>query len=657
MADPLIGKQIGQYEVQALLGQGGMAVVYRAYQGGMKRDVAMKIVSALLTQDPKFRERFNREVEFIASLEHSHIIPVHDHGVTEDGIAFLTMRYLKGGTLTERIRSGKPLSLSEANRILQEVAGALDYAHKQGVIHRDIKPNNILLDEHGAAYLADFGLARMVTPGTIKHFTEADTFLGTPAYIAPEQVQQANVDERSDIYSLGVVLYEMLAGRPPFTGDSAFDILRAHIDQKPPPLSDFRPELGYGIAAVLKKALEKKPDDRYQTASELATAFSLAAQGDLTTQPLEDYVAPRIAQTQPTTSKGVTRIRFLGASIIGLLLLSGIGILATRSGTVLPSASTTSAPTTPATTATVADSARPDKGTFADLVVTDGEAAEARLALQGSFIGMIACVLSTDYHASLARAVRTRAEALNLPIEVVDSANDAAQQPIIINRFVAQGAKALVICELDPQSIGPALADVQNAGVKVVRLSEIVAGPNSVSLTFTNDAMGSAVGNFTADWINSKMGGKATVAILDYPSVPEKTLRAKAPGATIVGRYEGGLPDNGEKSIAQALLDHPDINIIMSINDAGAYGAVKALQKAGKDPASVKIISVDAETEARRMISAGQFFAASVDSNSVDVGTMSVNAIVKMLAGAPVPKQIFLPGNVVTFESLLTPTP
>src|SRR5258707_12470271 len=132
----------------------------------MKRHVASKIGSAWLTQRPKFRERFTREVKFIAILENSHIIPVHDHGVTGDGIAFLTMRYLKGGTLTERIRSDKPLSLTEVNRILQEVAGALDYAHKQGVIHRDIKPNNILLDEHGAAYLADFGLARMVTPGT-----------------------------------------------------------------------------------------------------------------------------------------------------------------------------------------------------------------------------------------------------------------------------------------------------------------------------------------------------------------------------------------------------------------------------------------------------------------------------------------------------------
>src|SRR5258708_12280479 len=169
------------------------------------------------------------------------------------------------------------------------------------------------------------------------------------------------------------------------------------------------------------------------------------------------------------------------------------------------SASTTLAPTCPATTPTCGDSVRVGKGTFGDLVVTDGEAAEARLALQGSFIGMIACVLSTDYHASLARAVRTRAEALNLPIEVVDSANDAAQQPIIINRFVAQGAKALVICELDPQAIVPALADVPSAGVKVLRLSEIVAGPNSVSLTFTNDAMGSPVGNFTAHWINIKM--------------------------------------------------------------------------------------------------------------------------------------------------------
>src|SRR5260221_4545226 len=177
MVDPMIGKKIGQYEIQALLGQGGMAVVYRAHQSGMKRDVAMKIVSTLLSQDTKFLERFNQEVEVIASLEYAYIIPVHDHGVTEDGFPYLTMRYLKGGTLTERMRAGPPLSLLDIGTILTQIASALDYAHQHGVIHRDIKPSNILLDEHGNAYLADFGLARLLTPGLAKDFTAAGTFL------------------------------------------------------------------------------------------------------------------------------------------------------------------------------------------------------------------------------------------------------------------------------------------------------------------------------------------------------------------------------------------------------------------------------------------------------------------------------------------------
>src|SRR5260370_13292794 len=257
MMEQLVGNGSGQYEVASLLGQGGMAVGYRAHQTAMKRDVAMKVVSRLLTQDPNFLERFNREVEFIAGLEHAHIVPVHDHGTTEDGITFLTMSYLKGGTLTDRIHNGTPISLAEANHMLRQVADALEYAHKRGIIHRDIKPSNILLDEQGNAFLADFGLARTVEPGLMKKLTENSSFLGTPTYIAPEQIQQTNVDERSDLYSLGVVLYEMLAGRPPFAGDVPFNILRAHIEESPPPLHTFRPDVPQAVEDVVSKALSK----------------------------------------------------------------------------------------------------------------------------------------------------------------------------------------------------------------------------------------------------------------------------------------------------------------------------------------------------------------------------------------------------------------
>jgi serine/threonine protein kinase/DNA-binding LacI/PurR family transcriptional regulator len=674
MTDPLIGKKIGQYEIQSLLGQGGMAIVYRAYQTALKRDVAMKVVSALLTQDPHFMERFNREVELIASLEHQHIIPVHEHGTSEDGVTYLTMRYLKGGTLSERIRQGSPMSLTEVNVILRQVADALDYAHQRGVIHRDIKPSNVLLDEQGSAFLADFGLARLLDPKRHKDLTAADTFLGTPTYISPEQVQQTTLDERSDLYSLGVIVYEMLAGRPPFAFESAFTIMRAHLDEAPPPIRKFRADTPQGIETILNKALSKKPQDRFQSAGEMAEAFNSVVQGEATTL--------RLKATNPFVGRSMLwgeRPRLFAGGIIALLLLTAFGLFALRPAvaptlaptatstippTIAPTDSPTLAPSAIAAIPTLDESKRPAKGTPDDLKLADSEILAARKSLDGSFIGMMACLLTTDYHASLARSVRARAQALNLPVHIEDANNKNFEQPAIINRMVAQGAKAIIVCELDSEAIAPALQAAQEAGVKIVRLSDIVSDKGTVTITLSNENMGRAVGLYTGDLINKEMNGQANVAVLDYPPVPAVVQRADAmvaalheiaPDAKIVGHWQGGLTSDGEKSMTEALQLFPEINVIMSINDAGAYGAVNALIKAGKKPGDVAIISVDAEPEARRMINAGQFFRASVDSGAVASGEYAVDALVKLLAGVPVPRQIFLPGTVVT-RDVATPS-
>jgi serine/threonine protein kinase/DNA-binding LacI/PurR family transcriptional regulator len=652
MADALIGREIGQYEIQSLIGQGGMAIVYRAYQPSMKRDVALKVVSSLIAQDSTFLARFNREAEFIASLEHAHIVPVYDHGTTDDGLTYLAMRYLKGGSLAEHARQGTLMELDQINSILQQIAGALDYAHQRGIIHRDIKPSNVLLDEQGAAYLADFGLARMIEPRPGKTLTQDGSLLGTPAYISPEQVREATLDERSDLYSLGVVLYEMLAGRPPFVGDSAFNVLRAQIDQEPPPIRKYRPGLSPAAEAVLVKALQKEPNRRFQRASAMADAFNRAVQADLSTRELARPARPMSA-TLPHIILGRPRVRLFAAGLVLVFLVMILGVFSLRTA-VAPNVSVTD--TLPPT---LRELSRPATGTPDDLKLTDSEIALARASLKNSFIGMVACTLTTDYHASLARSVRTRAQALGLPIKVEDSQKETFRQPAIINSFIAQGAKAIIICELDAQSIADAVRAAQDAGVKVVRFSETVSDRGSVTITFRNEDMGRAAGSFAADLINKEMGGQANVAILDYPipttmaraDAMQKALLEKAPNAKIVGRWQGGVPEDGERSMTAALAEHPEINVILSINDAGAYGAVQALRKAGKKPGDVAIISVDAETEARRMIDAGEFFRASVDSGAVLTGELGVDAAVKLLAESMVPKQIFLPGMVVTRTS------
>src|SRR5258708_18255439 len=230
---------MGPYRLEVMLGKGGMATVYRAYQASVKRYVAIKVMSPEIASQPGFKERFDREAEVIASLEHPHIVPVIDYG-TEEGTNYLVMRYIEGGSLEDRMRK-TPLTLQEAAHFLDQIASALSYAHKRGVIHRDLKPNNVLLDSGENAYLTDFGIARLAQSQT--RLTATGSVMGTPAYMSPEQGMGSPVDARSDLYTLGVVLYEMVLNRLPFSADTPAAMIFQHVYEKPKDPPPIRPHL------------------------------------------------------------------------------------------------------------------------------------------------------------------------------------------------------------------------------------------------------------------------------------------------------------------------------------------------------------------------------------------------------------------------------
>lgn len=265
----LAGHNLGPYRIIEQLGMGGMATVYKAYQPSMDRYVAIKVLPRHFAQDPTFTGRFEQEAKTIAKLEHARILPVYDYG-EEDGITYIVMRLLDAGTLSELIAQG-PVPLEETARIIGQIAEGLDYAHSKGVLHRDVKPSNIMLDSSGNVYITDFGITKLVE-GTAQ-FTATGGLVGTPAYVSPEQGMGQPVDHRSDIYSLGVVLYEMVTGRTPFQAETPMAVVIKHINDPLPLPRSINPELPEAVERVILKTLAKRPDERYQSCGEMAAAL------------------------------------------------------------------------------------------------------------------------------------------------------------------------------------------------------------------------------------------------------------------------------------------------------------------------------------------------------------------------------------------------
>jgi tRNA A-37 threonylcarbamoyl transferase component Bud32 len=318
----LIGRTLGSYIIVGELGHGGMATVYLARQPSVEREVAIKVLPAHFLQDRTFLERFTREARVVASLQHPHILPIYDFGEHE-GQPYIAMACMRGGTLTDRIaQAGRGLPLDEAVRLVEQIASGLDYAHKQGIVHRDFKPGNVLMDHEGNVYLADFGIAK-VAEATAQ--LTGSGIIGTPAYMAPEMAERGGVSHLVDIYALGVTLYQMLTGELPYDADTPMGLLMAHISKPIPDVRILRPDLPEAIQAIIERAMAKNPAHRYQTALALATDLRTVLRTGVlqrwTTAPLPPDTIPigqetsadvpptggRLSGGRPGTTMGVER--------------------------------------------------------------------------------------------------------------------------------------------------------------------------------------------------------------------------------------------------------------------------------------------------------------------------------------------------------------
>jgi len=300
MSSDMIGKTFGSYKLVGQLGQGGMASVYRGYQEAIDRSVAIKIMPAELLHDPNFIKRFINEARTLAKLSHPNILPLYDFGEA-NGAPHIIMPLMAGGTLVDRIRRG-PMSPAEVVRILVPIADALDYAHSQGLLHRDIKPNNILFDARDHPVLADFGIAKYLESASNLTGTG---IIGTPDYMSPEQARGEQLDRRADVYSLAVVAYQMFTGQSLFKATTPMGVIFKHVSEAPRPIRELRPDAPSAVEAVVMKSLAKSPADRHQTASEFARALAVAAEP--ATRPVPPSSAPTVKPAPPATA-AATRI-------------------------------------------------------------------------------------------------------------------------------------------------------------------------------------------------------------------------------------------------------------------------------------------------------------------------------------------------------------
>jgi ribose transport system substrate-binding protein len=351
-------------------------------------------------------------------------------------------------------------------------------------------------------------------------------------------------------------------------------------------------------------------------------------------------------------------------ALIASLLLAACGSGSTETAT--PSQAPTAAPTL-APSPTFGGTPRPTlrdgpPGSLADFAPTDEEIARARASMGAGMIGVIACTLSTEYHSIVAADAQARAEALGFRIEIFDSQAKAERQPAAIKDFISRDAKVIVLCALDPHAIADAVKQAEDAGILIIQYGGDALQVNGVTVGGDeNVALGCAAGEIAGDLIAKEKGGQATVAILDYPALPqivvradniEKCLKTRAAGAALVGRYQGGTTDNGLASMQAALKAHPDIDVVVSINDAGAYGALSALQTAGKDPKRTIIVGIDGETYAKELIRKGDFYRGSVDTSPSTTGRLVIDAAVKLLASATIPRSVRVPVTKITAETL-----
>ncbi len=647
-------RQFGEFVIDQQIGAGNSATVYRAFQATINRYVAIKVLappqSANQHDRELFKRRFSQESQALVLLEHPHIVPIYHYGIVEDGSAYIAMRLMRE-SLDAQL-GDEPLAAQRVIDIALQLIEGLSYAHKKGVLHQDIKPKNILFDEAGSACLTDFGLTR-VSNGSMD-VARANFIRNTAIYIAPEQIRSMYTDPRSDIYSLGIVMYQMLTGNFPFEVENlSIETLLQQIDLEAPiSPRNLNPQITPELERVVLQAIRKEPRERFFDVGEMARALE-AVPGTRSRVRRPALIAPirmhkQALSGRPARLRVLTVVAAVGIFIVALLILN-----------LLRQSS-------PPQRATIETSAR---GSAAEIAASPEEIAQAQHILgSDGFIAYIACTLNSQFQSVRAREMSDYASADGLAYRVYDSGNDDYKQLTLIEQARLDGAKAIILCPLNPNVLSDSLTSVESAEIPLVLTASISTSYGGVMLSEDDQEIGRSAGSFIGQSLIDQGNKAAKVVILDAPDYPFSDGRVQGfldglgtfiSNVEVVGRFEGGTDqETGRTAIAKLLSEGQQIDVIFSVADSGAYGAIAALEAAQVAPDAVMIASVNAESVALDHVAHNEYLRASVNVG-LDVGSRAAfDAAVKLLGGGTLPEVLTLPpGNLITRDIIKEESP